>query len=1226
MNKNIVLSGLFLLLSCCLKAQNDTISQRIVLIGDAGLLTNGKHAVVDAVRSLVPMDKKTTILFLGDNIYPNGLPVGENSTFGKYRAVLDAQLSIAAYTDAKVYMIPGNHDWKNGSRDGYPAILREQLYVDFLIDTLGKTNVKFFPEDGCPGPEEIILGNDVVIILFDSQWWLHQYDKPDIESDCVCKTKEELAEKIEQIAARNTKKLVILASHHPFKSYGVHGGYFTLTQHLFPFTDLFPSAYIPLPVLGSVYPLARKVFGAPQDLKHPVYVDMIDQISSKIMSAAPNIIFVAGHEHNLQLIKDSSYNYIISGGGSKKQRVVSSTGKAVFTSPNQGFSVLEVSTNKNVSVTFYTVTDTVRKEYTDSLLNFSKIPDRFLIDSSSFRGDDPFLKYKDTITVPASQNFSEVHGLRKIFTGQNYRREWATPVNMKVFNIKKEKGGFKIDSTGLGGGKQTKTLTLKDKNGKLWVLRTVDKKETPAVPSEFRGALPDVVMKDFNSAAHPYGALVVPSLAAPLNIPVANPELFFVPDDPAFGFFRPVFAGKVCMLEEKDPSPDSLEIKSTAKIFKKMLDENDHRVDQPAIVKARLLDMLIGDFERHFDQWKWIVNDTGKGKYYQPIPRDRDQAFFYSDGLQMKLFSGRVIPFLKGFRHDIPDVDWLGYTAKDFDRIFLNGVDAEEWKRAIANMKEELTDSVIRNAVMKLPPEIFAINGKKIIQKLISRRDILSKKAMIYYNFISKRVNVIGSNNKEYFKVSNNGDGLRVRVWARERGNDTSFQMYDRIFDPSITKEIRLLGLNDNDIFEVDSTASSRIKLRIIGGQGEDTFDIKGNVVNLLYDLKGDNNGNFIRHLSRSKNRFSLDPPVNENTITKFNYNTSRFPELTFNYNSDDGALAGLGFSKTTHGFRNLPYATHQKFAALYSMRGAYQFYYKGEYNHITRNIDLIVQANYLNPALRNFFGFGNNTKTDQTKNYDFYRHRYKSFEMEALLRKRYFEKFHVLVGPSYFQYSNRYKDNTGNVLTKPRQVGLDSADIFSNKAYLGGKFALHFDNRNNNLFPTRGVLWNNQFIGMAGMKKGSDNFSSFTSDMSIYVSQGNRAKVIAVLGFGYGHIFSKNYEYFQAMDIGASNNLHGFRKNRYTGTSKAYSSLELRLKLFDITSYLMPGPFGITAFYDIGRVWMKGESSRQWHSAVGGGIYFIPFNQFMISAFAGISGKDKLLSFNLGTKIGLTF
>jgi hypothetical protein len=143
---------------------------------------------------------------------------------------------------------------------------------------------------------------------------------------------------------------------------------------------------------------------------------------------------------------------------------------------------------------------------------------------------------------------------------------------------------------------------------------------------------------------------------------------------------------------------------------------------------------------------------------------------------------------------------------------------------------------------------------------------------------------------------------------------------------------------------------------------------------------------------------------------------------------------------------------------------------------------------------------------------------------------------------------------------------------------------------------------------------------------MSIFISKGNPVKLVTVVAFGAGHIFSKNFEFFQAQDIGANENLHGFRKNRYAGKSMAYGSLEFKLKLFDVNSYILPGPLGLTAFYDMGRVWLGGEHSKQWHSAIGGGFYFIPFDRFVITASAGISGKDKLLSFNVGSKIGLTF
>ena len=1224
MNKSFLLSALFIVLNLSLIAQKDTsqkvpvdtVSQRIILIGDAGQLTGGRHPVVDAVRNLIKMDKKTTVLFLGDNLYRNGLPDDQSLTYIRDRSVLDSQLSIADGTPAKVYMIPGNHDWQNGAPGGYDAILRQQLYVDFL----GKKNVKYYPEDGCPGPVEVDLGNDVVMILFDSQWWIHPYDKPGIESDCPYKTKEQLVAQIADIAARNSKKLILLACHHPFRSNGVHGGLFTLKQHIFPFTDIIHSLYLPLPVIGSIYPVARSVFGTPQDLAHPNYQDMIDRISTAIKAVAPNVVFVAGHEHNLEHIKDSSYNYIISGGGCKDQRV-SKSKKSLFTTESMGFCVMEVSTNKNVTVNFYTVTDSVRNPYNVNLLNFSKIPPQFLINDSAKAEPDPFAKYKDTINVAANPNYGKIGGFKKLFMGENYRAEWSTPVNMKVLNIKKEKGGMSIVS--LGGDGQSTSLRLKDVSGKEWTLKSVNKNFTRLLPEAFQGSIVKSTITEFNSSVYPYSSFIVPPLQEKLELQSPHPELFYVPDDPAFSFYRKLFADKVCTLEEREPSADGSNTISTAKVFSKMIDENDHLPDQAVTLRARLLDMMIGDFDRHFDQWKWSTDDTGKGKIYVPIAKSREMAFFYSKGLQMKLFSSRSLPFLKGFRHNMPDPDWSGYIARDFDRIFLTDLDANEWKKSIASFQQTLTDSVISNAVHKLPAEIYPLHGETIIKKMISRRNLLTKQGMAYYNFISRKVNVIGSNDKEYFKVSNAENGLRVKVFARSKGIDTSFVMYDRVFDSKVTHEIRLFGLNDDDLFEIDSTASSRIKLRIIGGKGNDTFAIKGHVENLLYDFKSDYN--FIKSQSQTKNRFSVNPPVNDNTITGFLYNTTRFPQPVVSYSTDYGSSVGLGISKRTQGFRNLPYASDQKLAVRYYFTGSYQFYYKGEFNHITRNLDVFVQANASTPGLHNFFGLGNRTQIDHSKDASFYRTRYKTVELEAMFRHRYFEKFHLMFGPYFYQYSSAYKNNTSNVLSKPQFVGLDSANVFSNKSYLGGKATLHLDNRNNEVFPTRGIHWDNQFVYATGMKNAPHNLSQFTSDMTVYVSQNNPAKVVAVLKFGAGKIFSKNFEYFQALTLG-NNNLLGFRNNRYQGSATAYGSAELRIKLFDIDSYTLAGPFGITGFYDIGRVWMQGQSAKGLHSAYGGGLYFVPFNLFTVTGSAGFSKSDKSLNFSIGTKVNISY
>ena len=199
-------------------------------------------------------------------------------------------------------------------------------------------------------------------------------------------------------------------------------------------------------------------------------------------------------------------------------------------------------------------------------------------------------------------------------------------------------------------------------------------------------------------------------------------------------------------------------------------------------------------------------------------------------------------------------------------------------------------------------------------------------------------------------------------MYAREPGNDTSFIMYDRIFEPSNTKEIRLYGLNDNDVFDIEENAKSRIKIRIIGGRGNDTFNIRGTVENLIYDLNVE--GNYIKNTSHTKNRFSKDPSVNNSSLLGFQYDNSEFPRIQIGVSADDGFMLGAGFSKTTHGFRNEPYATDQKLNAYHSFdRKSYHIRYNGEFNHITRNIDMLIKAEAGVPEVNNFFGLGNESK-----------------------------------------------------------------------------------------------------------------------------------------------------------------------------------------------------------------------------------------------------------------------
>lgn len=1215
MQRLLLIPFFFFISYCCLHAQQDSVKARVVLVGDAGALIEGQASVLEAIRKNIKLDKKTVVVFLGDNLYDAGLPHETYSRYSDIKAALDSQINLLRGTEAKGYMIPGNHDWENGGERGLETIIRQQNYVD----QYGEGSIEFFPKQGCPGPVEVEIGDDVVLVMLDSQWWIHANDKPGVESDCEYKTEDEVINELADILNKHYKKLVLLATHHPFKSNGPHGGYFTWKQHLFPFTELREHLYIPLPVIGSAYPIARSVFGTPQDIKHPAYTNMINRVM-EVVTTHPHVIMVHGHEHALQLLRDSSYNFIISGSGCKTSRI-SPGRKAEFTARSLGFVTLDILKTKFVRANFYTMDkqpgDSLKLAYSERILDYATLPP---IAEDTVQPVQ--YVYKDFVKAPASGQYGDAGSLKRFFNGNNYRKEWSTPVNLKVFNINKEKGGFTIE--GVGGGRQTRSLKLKDKDGREWALRTIDKDPSAAIPRNFRESFAENIVQDLISAAHPYAPLAIPTLADTTNVLVAEPEFFYVPDDPSLGYYRPLFANKICMLEWKDPEEEA-DSKSSYKLFNSMRDNNNHTVDQQAVLRARLLDMLIADWDRHFDQWRWVTRDTGHGKLYIPIPRDRDQAFFYSDGLIVKYMANQRIPFLKGLRYRIPDINRLNMVSKDFDRLYLNNLDETAWQKVAFGFTQRLTDYKIEAALRRMPAEIFEISGPKIIEKLKSRRNLLVHESLKYYRFLSREVDILGSNEDEKFAISKQNDSLKLTVFSYDKYADTNFVMYERVFDPQITREIRLYGFNGEDRFEVDTGIESRIRVRMIGGRGNDSFFIKSRLRSFIYDNVIDTN-----HVESGRGTRTFlkdDPNINEFNIRHFNYPVTRYPRLVAGFNEDDGFLIGTGIWITRYGFRKDPFASEHRLTALFAPgRKAWQLNYHGEIISAFANTDIVLTARIKNPAINNFFGFGNSTQTDPAKPDRFYRVRYNFVEAEMLFRRKYFGKLSFMAGPTFYHYWNHYDKNRDYILSRPAEAGLDSLSVFTTKSYAGARAVIELDNLNSQLFPTRGIRWVNQFTWLQPLGNTGRKLQRLESDMVIYASLKIPARVIGVIKAGGGHIFNERVDYFQALSVGQNNNLRGFRKNRFSGTSLAYGSLELRIKLFDSRSYIFPGQVGLILFDDVARVWYRNDTGKRWHNVIGGGFYYNPFNIAILSATVGYSKDENVINFSLGTKFNITF
>ncbi|MEJ7610991.1 MAG: hypothetical protein WKF88_07410 [Ferruginibacter sp.] len=449
--------------------------------------------------------------------------------------------------------------------------------------------------------------------------------------------------------------------------------------------------------------------------------------------------------------------------------------------------------------------------------------------------------------------------------------------------------------------------------------------------------------------------------------------------------------------------------------------------------------------------------------------------------------------------------------------------------------------------------------------------------------------------------------------------------MYRRVFTDRETNELILYGLNGDDKFEIGTAVSSKIKVRIVGGKGKDSFNLRGNIRNRIYDLSTEKN--VVLHRRRTDIDFSANPSVLNYRSTGFQYNRFIFPQIDLGFNAEDKLLLGVGFTRTTHGFRKEPYGTYQKLTTLAAVnRGAFQAKYEGIFNALVSTNDLVINAEVQSPTLNNFFGYGNETVYNKNLPIYYYRTRYKFFSGDLLIRKRYNDIFQVSAGGTYYRYWNSFDDNKGRILAVPANIGRDSANVYGTKQYAGLKAKFDIRYINNEIFPTRGIIWFTTFNSLRGLNNNSRSFSDIQSDMTIYAAISDISKVSGILRFGAGRIFSKDFEFFQAKTLGFNSNLRGFRRDRFAGKGMAYGSGEVRFRLFKSRSYALPGDVGLLAFTDIGRVWQEGDESDKWHNSYGGGVYFIPFNILAITASVGFSKEDKLFNFSVGTKFNLSF
>ncbi|AYA36413.1 hypothetical protein D3Y59_04680 [Hymenobacter oligotrophus] len=465
----------------------------------------------------------------------------------------------------------------------------------------------------------------------------------------------------------------------------------------------------------------------------------------------------------------------------------------------------------------------------------------------------------DSARVTAGRHYRRGF-LHQALFGQHYRPVWAQPVTLPVLDLGRVVPGG-LTPGKIGGGFQTTSMTLNSPSGRAYALRSLDKDPYKTLPKVLRHTFMLNVVRDATSAGNPYGAFVVPPLAQAAGVLHTTPRPFYVrADETQLGEASERFRGKVVLLEQKFEGKDDLGLKfgpgavdleESDDVLSEVYADAKHRLDQPAFLRARLLDLWLGDWDRHEGQWDWVAYEQPQGRtLYRPVPIDRDQVFFrFSDGLISWLISRPwAVAKFRTFKPRYESIEGYARNAHFIDARALNELPLAQYQAATRAMQQALTDEVISQAARRLPPEVYQLEGARLENALKARREKLPQAALEFYRLQSREVLIPGTDEKERFVVDRQSDTLTVvSVFSLSDDQEKpETLLYQRGFRPAETKRLVLHGLGEEDVFEVKGKVRRSPLVDIYGGPNEDRVKDESRVAGLrrktrYFDTKRNN-------------------------------------------------------------------------------------------------------------------------------------------------------------------------------------------------------------------------------------------------------------------------------------------------------------------------------------------------------------------------------------------------
>ncbi len=813
----------------------------------------------------------------------------------------------------------------------------------------------------------------------------------------------------------------------------------------------------------------------------------------------------------------------------------------------------------------------------------------------------------DSVTASPGESYS-AWWLHRFIYGDLNRDLWSIPIRVPVLDLKKVGGGLTVLE--LSGGKQTLGIQFTGNDGVTYQFRSLVKEPRRPMPKVLHQLPPGRVSKDQMAAQFPLAPLVVAELVEAVGVLVAKPRLVVMPDDERLGEFREAFAGRMGWIEVrpeegKDDSPGfagSTKISGTYDVYAELIENPRSYVNADALLRARLVDFLVGDWDRHSDQWRWARFKDGDRMRWDPIPRDRDWAFAHIDGVLRPLVS-LYYPQYVNFAPDYLDVYGLTWASQRVDRLLLAGLDSSAFMKIANEVSATLTDAVLAKSVATLPLS-YREAGNELLGAMRNRRNKLVDAAAEFYALIAREPAILATDKADSVTISADDKTVRVQIHEGEAGG---MLRYDRTFRSGESRELRLYLLDGADRVIVKGSSDLPIVVRIATGGGDDRIVDSTSGKNVrIYNTDGDDNADLGRRAFFTEHDYLAQDTIR--TAARVwnirDWGSAWLLLPSADHQSDIGLLMGAKITRNSFGFGQQPCHTCISAEVLSSFTGKQIITTLGVDRLITSGGLWIANSLEMQSGRpTRFYGFGNDVPTPPGElSFTGFR---STFELKSGFRHEVSDNWNLFAGATWRRF--------GSI----REGG----DTFDDITYGGGHFQqvglkgeFELDTRDVKGLPTKGAVAELSADYHPALLDVASPYSSVRGSVRLFQSlplpldPALHLRLVGAKVWGTAPFADVPY-------LGGSSTLPGFARSQFRGNAMASAYVLLRAKALSVFKL----DLGVHGLSGIGRVWEDGEESSTWHRSSGAGMWLhLPSVKKTISV-TFVKGEQKRTYFDFG-------